>query len=362
MNTQSLFERFNRRLHCPNSRLMAILLVALAWSGLAFCGEIQDAAKNGDLAKVRVLLKENPDLVFSKDNYGGTPLLWAAMEGHKDVVELLLANKADINVKANDGTTPLITAVVFGHKDVVELLLAQKPDVNAKTNIGATALHAAADKGYKAVAEMLLANKADINAKDNVGLTPLHYAAGYGHKDVAELLLDNKADVNIRNNDGLTPMQLAAYKGQKALVALLRHHQHTARDPLAGRLSASIVTKSKTEASTMVRNYLAAAATLDSAATKPFLMDGCHHDYITEFQAKAKSGWTYVNQYTKITGKKINESKGKATIIADFVFSGGGTHWGRHHIKFFLVLKNGTWKISGFDPAPTSARPMFRPL
>jgi len=41
---------------------------------------------------------------------------------HKDVVELLLANKADVNAKDNSGKTPLHIAVSKGHKDVVELL------------------------------------------------------------------------------------------------------------------------------------------------------------------------------------------------------------------------------------------------
>ena len=45
----------------------SVLLVALAWSGVAYCNEIHDAAGKGDLERVRVLLKDHPDLVFSKD-------------------------------------------------------------------------------------------------------------------------------------------------------------------------------------------------------------------------------------------------------------------------------------------------------
>ncbi|MGO8926242.1 MAG: ankyrin repeat domain-containing protein, partial [Limisphaerales bacterium] len=51
-----------------------------------------------------------------------TPLHLAARLGHKDVAELLLASKADVNAKDNGGQTPLHLAVVFGHKDVAELL------------------------------------------------------------------------------------------------------------------------------------------------------------------------------------------------------------------------------------------------
>jgi ankyrin repeat protein len=75
------------------------------------------------LEKVKALLKDNPDLVFSKDNkYGGTPLHLAAATGHKDVAKLLLANKADVNAKDNRDATPLHLATSAGYKDVAELL------------------------------------------------------------------------------------------------------------------------------------------------------------------------------------------------------------------------------------------------
>ena len=54
----------------------------------------------------------------------------------KDVAEILLANKADINAKANNGWTPLHQAATAGHKGLVELLLANKAEVNAKNNNG----------------------------------------------------------------------------------------------------------------------------------------------------------------------------------------------------------------------------------
>ena len=76
-----------------------VALVALAWCGLAFCGEIHRASQDGDLEKVKALLKDNPDLVSSKDMLGDTPLHWAARHGHKEVAELLLASEADVDVR-----------------------------------------------------------------------------------------------------------------------------------------------------------------------------------------------------------------------------------------------------------------------
>jgi ankyrin repeat protein len=77
-------------------RLTAVLLIVLGWSIPAFCGEIHDAAKSEDLAKGKALFRDNPELVASKDDSGFTPLHLAAAEGHKDMVELLLVNKAGV--------------------------------------------------------------------------------------------------------------------------------------------------------------------------------------------------------------------------------------------------------------------------
>src|SRR5580704_5644017 len=119
-NTCSFFSRLS---HLLILRRAAVILVILAWNSLAFCGEIHDAAESGNLEKVKALIKENPSSASSKeDTWGKTPLHYAAMRGHKDVVELLLANGADVNAEDNFGETPLHCAA-DGNKDLVALLL-----------------------------------------------------------------------------------------------------------------------------------------------------------------------------------------------------------------------------------------------
>jgi uncharacterized protein len=111
MDINNFLSRF---FHSPISSLGIILLIVLTGSTPAFCGDIHDAAKYGDLAKVKALLKDNPKLVSSKIEYGWTPLHWAAMEGYKNVAKLLLAMGADVNAKDNWGYTPLHIAAQDG--------------------------------------------------------------------------------------------------------------------------------------------------------------------------------------------------------------------------------------------------------
>jgi ankyrin repeat protein len=240
---------FYRICHFPILRQAAFTLFALAWSNLAFCGEIHDAAKSGDLEKIKALLIANPDLVSSKGDQGETPLHLAAFKGHKDVAELLLRNKADVNAKADDGRTPLQWAAVGqnpGYKDVAELLLANKAEYNindaaelgelekvkallangpnlvtSKDSFGRTPLHSAAENGNKAVVELLLANNADVNAADKYDSTPLHFAAMHDRKDAAKLLLANKAHVNAKDQAGATPLHYAAAYGHEDVAELL---------------------------------------------------------------------------------------------------------------------------------------------
>lgn len=204
-------------------KFLRSILPRLKWVGAAACSEMHDAAKEGDLERVRALLKECPDLANSKDNYKFTPLHWAAIRGHLDVAKLLLANKADVHAKDNlllEGCTALHYAASRGYIGVAELLLANKAYVDAKNNReGCTALHYAAGSGNRPLAELLLANKADVVAKDRDGKTPLHWAAMLGQKELAEFLLASLADA--RDFDFMTPLHWASVSGSLEVVAAL---------------------------------------------------------------------------------------------------------------------------------------------
>ena len=208
----------------PVLRFTAALLLMLPWTGRAFCGEIRDTAKTGDLTKLKTLLSGNPNLVFSKDKQGATLLHAAALNGNRDVAEFLIDNRADVNARTNNGSTPLHFAAEKGHKEVAELLLTRGADVNAEANDLSTPLHYAAWHGYTDIVELLLANKANVNAKESGGFTPLHNASAHGHKDVVELLLSHGADVNAKSNDGWGPLHSAANHGYKDVAELLLAH------------------------------------------------------------------------------------------------------------------------------------------
>lgn len=120
-------------------------------------------------------------------------------------------------------------------------------------------------------------------------------------------------------------------------------------------------------AATIIRNYLAAAASLDAGATRNFLAANCKDDIVTECQANAAGGWPLDTQDTTIVSEIVDTAGGKATVKAKLSFKGGSPGhftWMMDSAPrtFFLVLENGVWKISGMDPKPRQATPGVRPL
>lgn len=143
-------------LHGKHFYRFGALLLVLAAATAGFCGPIHEAARAGDLAKVEALVKAHPELVSAKDEqYGQTPLQIAVFNGHKDVAEYLLANKADVNAKAKNGSTALHLAAAKGDKEIVELLLAHDAQVNALDNDGWSPMHSAVFWHQKETADLL---------------------------------------------------------------------------------------------------------------------------------------------------------------------------------------------------------------
>jgi ankyrin repeat protein len=98
------------------------------------------ACTEGRLAALERLLAWGID-PNTADPYEMTLLMTAALHGHADLVETLLAAGARVGDReVVQGYTALILAAAHGHADVVRLLLAAGADAHARTDNGETAL------------------------------------------------------------------------------------------------------------------------------------------------------------------------------------------------------------------------------
>jgi ankyrin repeat protein len=161
--------------------------------------------------------------------YTRTPLLWATIRGHNEVVEMLLAvDNIDLNLVDEShlhGMAPLSYAVINGNKDVVQMLLAKSSiDLSLADPIqGKTPLSWAITKEHKEIVKMLLAmDGIDLNHVDKDDNTPLLLAVIRGHKDILEMLLAmDSIDLNPVDESGRTPLFWAEMKGYKEIVQIL---------------------------------------------------------------------------------------------------------------------------------------------
>jgi ankyrin repeat protein len=211
--------------------------------------EVLEAVRAGDVGRLSALLKQDPTLAGSRDEFGVSAIMHARYRSHMDMVELLLARRPHLDIfeaaalgrtqvvnaridedgaaaKAfsGDGFTPLHLAAFFGHAEVVALLLERgaDPSAVARNASEVTPLHsAAAGRNLEAV-RLLLMQGVDANARQRGGFTALHAAALHGEAGIARLLVARGASPQAASDDGKTALNLAIEKGDTEMVELLR--------------------------------------------------------------------------------------------------------------------------------------------
>ncbi|KAB8214174.1 ankyrin repeat-containing domain protein [Aspergillus novoparasiticus] len=208
------------------------------------------AAMNGHKEIVELLVHHGADI---NRQVGGvcTPILGAVGHGNVDVVEYLLTTGVDLDV-ALEGFwdyDPLELAAHEGHAEVVKLLLRHGVDPNKSSALalatgmgkleaarvlleaGANierictrnqmdALFNAVDRGNATVVSLLIEYGANLERRDNDGMTPLAYAAFFRRPEAAEVLLNHGANVNALSQ-GLTALSWAIDEGKVPMVKLL---------------------------------------------------------------------------------------------------------------------------------------------
>lgn len=91
----------------------------------------------------------------------------ASLYEHVEIVQLLIAHRADVNQQDKDGWADLMTASLIGKFDVVQLLIANNANINQHSNIGWIVLMEACMNGRVDVVQL----HADLHLTNREGMT-----------------------------------------------------------------------------------------------------------------------------------------------------------------------------------------------
>ena len=261
------------------SLFLAVLLTSLACGPTPPALPLLDAIdqENADVVRDHMESGTDPDKTFIPPGLpfvGASALHLAVLKDNSEIVQILLDNGADIDIKALDEFkgSPLEWAAFFGIKDMAVFLVESGADINARNAYGTTPLDAASshnpfipeeerrqfdenrdlisayliEKGAESTAPVLtLLDAIDQHNADAVlahmesgtnpdktfippglpfaGASALHLAVLKDNSEIVQILLDNGADIDIKALDEFkgSPLEWAAFFGIKDMVVFL---------------------------------------------------------------------------------------------------------------------------------------------
>ena len=163
------------------------------------------AKLNKDGVAIATFLLEQGANLHSITSNGDTPLHWAVRNGNgrMDLVLLYVRKGAKVNVPNKYNATPINKAVRSGNAEMVQFLIDNGADCNIRggycNNHENHLLHQAVGKISPELVKVLLDAGVDVNVRNKFQMTPLHSAASPDRADIAQLLLAYGADINARS-------------------------------------------------------------------------------------------------------------------------------------------------------------------
>jgi ankyrin repeat protein len=166
---------------------------------------LAEAAKNGDVAAVRVLIEQKAD-VNAPGPDGTPPLFWAIQSEELATVQLLIRAGADVNTPNRYGITPIQIAAGSGNVVIIRALLDAGADANTVDPANQTPLITAVRSGELEAVRVLLERGAKVDwVEPTYGQTALMFAVREASPAVVDLLLKKGASVRARTRTAAAP-------------------------------------------------------------------------------------------------------------------------------------------------------------
>ena len=181
---------------------------------------------------MRLYFRENRDVLHELINhqdafFGNTALHEAALNGHVDVVKVLIESGSSLYIRNNRQLTPLFVALEANQTEVVELLLRAGSNPNEAVSliqdVGVAPLQVAATSGFFRIVQLLIEYGANVRSRLTADFSVLHGVMSPQpgvtcSGAMVKYLINRGASIDIRTPKGNRAIHLGAENGQTECI------------------------------------------------------------------------------------------------------------------------------------------------
>lgn len=198
---------------------------------------LESAIKDGNIDGVKSYIRKHKqvDEPLTNNNYNNRMIHIAAMSKNIDILDMLIALKANLNIRNKFNETPLHFAVESKNQRNINHLLNQNVDLTIKNNKGETPIFYAVKNGDLPTIRLLYNAGSGLLTTDKNGNTLIHYCVlntptitdgknkivQTEKSKIIKFLIDHGVNTESKNNDGFTALELAKEKLDKIALKKL---------------------------------------------------------------------------------------------------------------------------------------------
>ena len=179
---------------------------------------------NIEYVKEYITKYKDVNVSLSNNDYNNRMIHLASESSNLDILNMLIALKANVNIKNKLNETPIHFAIKSNNINAVDALLAQGIDLSLTTTKGETPMFYAMKTGNLNIIQMLYNNNSPLSGTDKDGNNLIHYCVincpsfkdsndtnntdKRDKSSIIKFLIERGISIDQKNNNGITPLEL----------------------------------------------------------------------------------------------------------------------------------------------------------
>ena len=187
---------------------------------------VEQAIRENNISYVKEYIKKykNVDIPLTNNDYNNRMIHIASESNSTEILNMLVALKANLNIKNKLNETPIHFAVRSKNIDNIDILLSQGVDLSLKTIYDETPMFYGMKSGNLRIIKLLYNNNSPISNLDKEGNNLIHYCIKHcpsfkpdenergidknDKSNIIKFLIERGIDSEHKNKNGITPLEL----------------------------------------------------------------------------------------------------------------------------------------------------------